>query len=171
MYGMLTNSSRGLDSSIVWRLTFHRAPSRKSPRIYAPSSALVAFACFISRGVRTRKSNPALSIGTWRWRHVINNVTLCMHVQHACCSSCSISFRIFLRHILQNTCHLFCFALLFFHSCFFKCFFLWSGLFCCGSRTWYASIALASRPLTSCDCLVYADLTISQSVTTALVSL
>ena len=55
-------------------------------------------------------------------------------------SNCSLSFPflsfpIFLHHILQNTCRLFCFVafFLFFPSFLFSFFslFLWSGLFCC----------------------------------------
>lgn len=64
MYGMLTNNSRGRDSSMAWRATFHLAPSIKSPRMKAPSSAFVVSASFISIGVSTRKSKLALSIGT-----------------------------------------------------------------------------------------------------------
>lgn len=64
IYGMLTKSSRGLDSSKACRPTLHRAPSRKRPRTNAPSVALTSLAVCISRGVNTRKSRAVSSMGT-----------------------------------------------------------------------------------------------------------
>ena len=55
-------------------------------------------------------------------------------LQHVRCFSCSLSFPIFLHHILQKTCRLFCFVSFvpFFSSIFFfflSLFLSWSGLF------------------------------------------
>ena len=55
-----------------------------------------------------------------RAKQLVQQVSVSL--QHVCCSSCSHFFPIFLHHLLQNTCRLFCFVFfscfLFFFSCF-----------------------------------------------------
>ena len=62
-------------------------------------------------------------------RVVLSVQQVSVPLQHVCCSSCSLSFPIFLHHILQNTCRLFCFVFFVFFFPFFF-FSLFYGLAC-----------------------------------------